>query len=575
MLSWRKILLALLLIAENAFSQVDERFGFFTPSEPRNALGLAWYYNYTFDPPPPGMNRLYPVGYLYRYREEADRIGIKNDYGSYQVQIDSTGVYLTMNYKADLADPDKIFDYEQPFISAMINDPDSSGKGRYWIVGNEPNMFPYFEPADYVNQYARYYLLIKSLDARAKILPGGLWMTTIENPYETIDGYLHCLIPGLPIRLKYDPIPDEFAWYRQFLSELDQYNDQHQTKVQVDIGNFHIYPHRGLDSVATTITDDTKNKIIALADLLSTEERGQNKEIFITEMGNVNIYFSEEQVAQVCSELVDFLKQQPAITKWFWFMLYGYDPKFSILVNPYDFLKQGLPKWLADLFKNVVRQYDHSPHTALVDLATIYSDINYQGKSAKLFENISNLECACVGSDQISSIAVSPNVRVTLYDHPNYEGKAEIFTASDSDLSDNYIGNDTVSSLKLEILGIVPYNQIGEAYRSAQDLTRVPPASLQSNTTASFALRQNYPNPFNSDTYINYQLPEASLVVIKIYNALGQLIRELVNEQKQAGYYTVRWDGQDNHGNAVGSAIYLFKIHAGNFLCTRKMAMLK
>lgn len=575
MLSWRKILLALLLIAENTFPQVDERFGFFTSYEARNSLGLAWYYNYTFDPPPPGMNRLYPVGYLYRYKEEADRIGIKNDYGSYQVQIDSTGIYLTMSYKADLADPDKIFNYEQPFISAMINDPDSSGKGRYWIVGNEPNMFPYFEPADYVNQYARYYLLIKSLDATAKILPGGLWMTSVENPYETIDGYLHYLIPGLPIRLKYDPIPDEFAWYRQFLSELDQYNDQHQTKVQVDIGNFHIYPHRGLDSVATTITDDTKNKIIALADLLSIEERGQNKEIFITEMGNVNIYFSEEQVAQVCSELVDFLKQQPTIIKWFWFMLYGYDPKFSILVNPYDFLKQGLPKWLADLFKNVVRQYDHAPHTALVDLATIYSDTNYQGKSAKLFENIPNLECACVGSDQISSIAVSPNVCVTLYEHPNYEGKAEIFTASDPDLSDNFIGNDNVSSLKLEILGIVPCNQIGEAYRSAQNLTRVLLANDYSHRPAVFALNQNYPNPFNTYTCIGYQLQTASEVVIEIYNMLGQQIRTIVDQQCEAGYQTVRWDGRDNHGNLMGSGAYLYQMKAGTFVATKKLVILK
>lgn len=205
------------------------------------------------------------------------------------------------------------------------------------------------------------------------------------------------MLPGLEISLHYDPILDEFEWYRQFLIELDQYNNQHQTAVQVDRANFHIYPHRALDSVSINITDETKNQISALANLLSTEERGQQKEIWITEMGNVNIYFTEEQVAQVCTELVDFLKtRQPNITKWFWFLLYGYDPPFSIMVNPYDQLKQDLHEWLANLLKDFVPQFDHAPHTVLVDLATIYSNINYQGKSAKLFVNIPNLEWACL-----------------------------------------------------------------------------------------------------------------------------------------------------------------------------------
>lgn len=575
MFTWRKIIVALILISGNALSQSDQRFGFFTPYEPANSLGMVWYYNYTFDPPPPGMKRLYPVGFLYRYKEEADRIGIKNDYGSYQVHIDSTGIYLTMDYKADLLDLDKIFNYEEPYIATLINNPDSSGKGLHWFIANEPNMFPYLEPKDYAEYYARYCLFIKSLDPTARMLPGGLWMTSLENPYAAINSYLRRLIPELPISLLYDAIPDEFTWYRQFLSELDRYNIEHQTNVQVDIGNFHIYPHPALDSVATQITDDAKNQISALANLLATEERGKNNDIFITEMGNVNIYFTEEQVAQVCTELVDFLKTQSAITRWFWFMLYGYDPKFSIMVNPYDFLKQGLPEWLAKQLKDKVRQYDHAPHTALVDLATIYSDINYQGKSARLFENVPNLEFACVGSDQISSIEVSPNVHVTLYEHPNYEGKAELFTASDSDLSDNYIGNDAVSSIKLEILGIVPYNQIGEAYRLAQDLTLVSPSNNHAKIPMTFDLRQNYPNPFNADTHIDYQLQSASEVVIEIYNTLGQEIRTLVNEDKAAGYYTVQWDGRDNNGDLVVSGIYFYQIKTRDFVAIKKLVVLK
>ncbi len=137
----RIIVLALLLISGNAFSQVDERFGFVTPYEPANSLGMVWYYNYTFNPPPRGMKRLYPVGYLYRYKEEADRIGIKNDHGSYQVYIDSTGIYLPMDDKAGLADLDHIFIFKAPFIAALISGPDSSSKSSSWFIGNELNGF--------------------------------------------------------------------------------------------------------------------------------------------------------------------------------------------------------------------------------------------------------------------------------------------------------------------------------------------------------------------------------------------------------------------------------------------------
>ncbi len=113
----RTIVLALFLISGSALPQLNERFGFFTPFEPANSLGMMWYYNYAFNHPPPGMKRLYPVGYLYRYykKEKADWIGIKNDYGRYRVHIvDSTAIYLTSDDKAELADLDQIFNFEAP-----------------------------------------------------------------------------------------------------------------------------------------------------------------------------------------------------------------------------------------------------------------------------------------------------------------------------------------------------------------------------------------------------------------------------------------------------------------------------
>lgn len=95
-----------------------------------------------------------------------------------------------------------------------------------------------------------------------------------------------------------------------------------------------------------------------------------------------------------------------------------------------------------------------------------------------------------------------------------------------------------------------------------------------------FALQQNYPNPFNPSTTIKYQLPAASEVKITIYNLLGREVRTLVDAEKPAGFYSVDWDGLNEHGLEVASGIYLYRIEAKSmagekFLQTKKLMLLK
>ncbi|MFC2140074.1 hypothetical protein ACFLR4_05360, partial [Bacteroidota bacterium] len=66
-----------------------------------------------------------------------------------------------------------------------------------------------------------------------------------------------------------------------------------------------------------------------------------------------------------------------------------------------------------------------------------------------------------------------------------------------------------------------------------------------------YILEQNYPNPFNPITVISYHLPLVSNVEIKIYDALGREIKNLINAEQPAGKYTVIWNGDDNYGNRV------------------------
>lgn len=90
-----------------------------------------------------------------------------------------------------------------------------------------------------------------------------------------------------------------------------------------------------------------------------------------------------------------------------------------------------------------------------------------------------------------------------------------------------------------------------------------------------FYLSQNYPNPFNPSTIIKYGIPKSSLVTIKIYNIIGQQVRTLVNEEKDAGEYQIHWDGKNDNGQNVSSGTYLYRVIAGDYVKTLKMILLR
>lgn len=100
-------------------------------------------------------------------------------------------------------------------------------------------------------------------------------------------------------------------------------------------------------------------------------------------------------------------------------------------------------------------------------------------------------------------------------------------------------------------------------------------ASIQSVKSTFTQLDQNYPNPFNPSTEIGYAISNKSNVSLNIYNSVGQLVRTLVNGEKEAGYYKVHWDGKDNNGNAVPSGMYVYTLISGDKTIGKKMMLVK
>ncbi len=85
-----------------------------------------------------------------------------------------------------------------------------------------------------------------------------------------------------------------------------------------------------------------------------------------------------------------------------------------------------------------------------------------------------------------------------------------------------------------------------------------------------YTLSQNYPNPFNPTTKINFALPKQGFVSLKIYDITGREIQTLVNEVKQAGYYSV-----DFNGSSLSSGVYFYMIKSGDFVMTKRMVLIK
>jgi hypothetical protein len=115
--------------------------------------------------------------------------------------------------------------------------------------------------------------------------------------------------------------------------------------------------------------------------------------------------------------------------------------------------------------------------------------------------------------------------------------------------------------------------------QAMQDTINVPTPVVEDTPVSGrpqyCQLSQNYPNPFNANTEIRYQIPEDGRVILKIFNALGQEVRTLVNRDQMAAGYSVVWDGRDDVGGDVTSGLYLCRLKAGDLSKTIKMVLLR
>lgn len=90
-----------------------------------------------------------------------------------------------------------------------------------------------------------------------------------------------------------------------------------------------------------------------------------------------------------------------------------------------------------------------------------------------------------------------------------------------------------------------------------------------------FELAQNYPNPFNPTTKINFSIPKATFVTLKVYDITGREMTTLVNQKMTPGNYSATWFAQGNGGTAIASGVYFYRLITSEFVSTKKMVLVK
>ncbi len=86
-----------------------------------------------------------------------------------------------------------------------------------------------------------------------------------------------------------------------------------------------------------------------------------------------------------------------------------------------------------------------------------------------------------------------------------------------------------------------------------------------------YSLEQNFPNPFNPSTVIEFSLPEdVGNVKLSVYDALGELVTELVNKSLVAGKYQYQWNAKN-----VATGMYIYELRTDKFVSVKKMLLMK
>ncbi|MBN2102887.1 amidohydrolase family protein [bacterium] len=191
---------------------------------------------------------------------------------------------------------------------------------------------------------------------------------------------------------------------------------------------------------------------------------------------------------------------------------------------------------------------------------------------------------ACLARRTSSGITIAPEESITIQEALRAHTMGSAYAAFEEDVKGSIeVGKYADMTIWSDDLYSVPVSEIpnlwirgvvvgGTVYDNVN-------ASVEDNRKANLPeniqLYYNYPNPFNPSTNIVYNLVKPGHTSLKIYNAVGQCVRTLVNHIQLPGKYIVTWDSLDNDGKNVPSGQYYFQLAQGDHIIIKKALLLK
>jgi hypothetical protein len=122
---------------------------------------------------------------------------------------------------------------------------------------------------------------------------------------------------------------------------------------------------------------------------------------------------------------------------------------------------------------------------------------------------------------------------------------------------------------RVDLMKVILFNLFGLPSGSGAGVVEPPKMVYQ------WALGQNTPNPLASGTEIRFEVARTSDVSIKVYNAMGQLVKVLKDARMEPGPAMVNWDGRNQAGERVSSGVYFYAMEADRYKATKKMLVVK
>jgi len=220
--------------------------------------------------------------------------------------------------------------------------------------------------------------------------------------------------------------------------------------------------------------------------------------------------------------------------------------------------------------ESIISYFSALPKEASSDLKLLLSYLYLKQGAAEKAKQVNE---AIVATDENSDLSVKANLNnfyIALYTENDPDEAVDILLGMVDNTKLAKASESSVGEMSDAEYSLIQYSKIYD--KQIPDLERLKQGikTLAEGKPDKFELAQNFPNPFNPSTMISFQLPINGYVTLKIYDLLGQEIATLVNEQKSAGKYEVKFDASD-----LASGVYIYRIQAGEFNASKKLILLK